>query len=145
MAGPSLPASFAPELPVEILLEIVGYIPTTQADQSTLHSCTLVSRSWYSAAIARLYQSPYIHGGNFDSFVRTICPSINAHIRKSPLSELVRVLDMGKLVHNGSRSLTARILARMRDNVEVLVAPRATFSLVSKNRVLLFTLTSLPD
>ena len=67
-------------------------------------------------------------GKNFQRFVRTMCPSINAHIRKTSFSNMVKELDMGNLVHDSCRSLTARILSRLKDGLEVFVAPRASFA-----------------
>ena len=116
-------------LPVEILHEIFTQVTALEQNgQRTFHACTLVSRSWYSSAVEFLYDSPDIEGKNFDSFVRAICPSVNAHIRTNGLAELVRRLDMSKLVHNGSKSLTARILGRVKGRLEEFVAPQASFA-----------------
>ena len=46
------------------------------------------------------------------------------------VAELVRVLDMSRLVHNGSKSLTTRILGRVKGNLEEFVAPQAPFAFV---------------
>lgn len=118
-------------LPQEVVIQIVSCIPHRQSEQKTFWACCLVSRVWYSAAIASLYERPYIHGGNFQEFVATVCPSKNAHIRRSQLAELIRVLDMGQLVHDGSKSLTARLLGRLKGNLEQFVAPQASFSINS--------------
>lgn len=69
-----------------------------------------------------------ITGNNFNAFVRAICPSVNAHIRRNGLAELVRRLDMSSLVHNGSKSLTARLLGRVKTRLEEFVAPQASFA-----------------
>ncbi|MCJ1280317.1 hypothetical protein MMC21_008144 [Puttea exsequens] len=117
-------------LPAELLETVFQHIshPPTPSSQPTLHASTLVSRAWYSASIPFLYASPLLAGANFDAFVRAICPSINAHVRRNGLAELVRRLDMSALVHNGSKSLTARILGRMKGRLEVFVAPQASFA-----------------
>ena len=115
-------------LPDEIILEILNYISRTKQAQKTLASCCLLSRQWYDAAVPLLYARPYLHGGNFDQWTRAICPSINLHVRKSPLSELTRSLNMSGLVHSGSKSLTARILGRTKGVLEEFVAPQASFS-----------------
>lgn len=99
-------------LPDEIIEEILQYLPKGKDSQSTLAACCLVSWQWHSIAIPLLYDSPHLYGRNYDPFVRTICPSLNIHIRKSDLAGLVRTLDMGGLVHQGSRSTTARLLGR---------------------------------
>jgi hypothetical protein len=119
------------ELPLEVLIHIISYIPRRQSTQKTFWACCLVSRVWYSAAIIFLYERPYIGGGNFQEFVATVCPSKNAHIRKSQLAEMVKVLDMGTLVHDGSKSLTARLLGRLKGNLEEFIAPQASFSINS--------------
>jgi hypothetical protein len=118
-------------LPSEIISHIISYIPRRSNTQSTFWSCTLVSRAWYAASIALLYERPYLNGGNFNPFVSTVCPSKNAHIRESALAHLVRKLDMGELVHNSSRSLTARLLGRLKGNIEEFVAPQASFAINS--------------
>lgn len=115
-------------LPPEILLNITSYIPYQERPQQTLHAASLVSRSWYSAAVLLLYRKPYITGKNFKLFVATVCPSINAHIRKSKLANMVRGLDMGNLVHEGSKSLTARLLGRLKAGLEEFRAPQSSFA-----------------
>jgi len=99
--------------------------------QSTFWACSLVSRSWYSASISSLYSHPQLHGGNFHTFVQTVCPSKNAHIRQSALAPLVKRLDMGELVHNASKSLTARLLGRLKGNIQEFIAPQASFGINS--------------
>jgi hypothetical protein len=118
-------------LPIEIIQRIVDHIDCLENDQKTLWACCLVSRAWYSGSIERLYDRPYLRGGNFQAFVATVCPSKNAHIRRSQLSELVKKLDMGELVHDGSKSLTARLLGRLKGNLTSFVAPQASFSVNS--------------
>lgn len=123
-----LPEETAVHLPPEIIIHILSYIPRRPSTQSTFYSCCLLSRQWYAAAVHRLYHTPYISGKNFKQFVNTICPSVNAHVRKSDLAELVRRLDMGNLVHDGSKSLTARLLGRVKPMLEEFVAPQASFA-----------------
>lgn len=124
----STPQAF---LPAEILEQIFAHIAAFDPHhQHTLCNCTLVSRSWYANSIKFLYENPEITGKNFDPFVRAICPSVNAHVRTNGLAELVRRLDMSRLVHNGSKSLTARILGRVKGRLEDFVAPQASFALV---------------
>lgn len=117
-----------PQLPLEILLLIVSFIPPGPQSQSTLHALTLVSRLWYSAAIADLYRSPDIHGSRFNQFVPSICPSINARVKKNGLGDLVVRLDMSNLVHESSKSVTARLLGRLKGGLREFVAPQASFA-----------------
>ncbi|KAK5113178.1 hypothetical protein LTR85_010996 [Meristemomyces frigidus] len=144
-------------LPDEIIIQVLEYITRLKDSQRTLASCCLLSRQWYDAAVPLLYAQPYLYGKNFDPFVRTMCPSINLHVRKSPLSELVKVLNMASLVHQGRPSLTARLLGRAKGSLEEFVAPQASFALnclaglskCTKLRVLDLSLVSeappLPD
>lgn len=115
------------QLPQEVLQQVFFYLAR---NQKTLHACSLTSSSWYSASVAYLYENPKITGKNYDSFVRAICPSVNAHIRRNGLAELVRRLDMSSLVHNGSKSMTARLLGRVKTRLEEFVAPQASFAYV---------------
>ncbi|KAG9235570.1 hypothetical protein BJ875DRAFT_267801 [Amylocarpus encephaloides] len=118
-------------LPSEIITHILEYVKRQPSPQSTIWACSLVSRAWYSSTIATLYERPFISGSGFDAFVHTICPSKNAHIRHSSLSILVKSLDMSYLVHNSSKSLTARLLGRLKGNLEEFIAPQASFGINS--------------
>ena len=115
------------QLPIEVLVQIVNSIPC-EDEQVTLWACTLVSRAWYDASIAELYSAPIIETRNFQRFVRTVCPSINAHVRHSACADLIRVLDLSLLVHDSNNSLTARLLGRTKENLEEFVAPAASFA-----------------
>ena len=129
-AAPDVPLlnQSAVHLPSEIITHILSYVPRHYTSQATLYSCCLISRQCYAVAISQLYHSPYISGKNFKQFVATVCPSVNAHVRKSELAWLVRRLDMGNLVHDGSKSLTARLLGRVKFHLEEFVAPQASFA-----------------
>ena len=129
LADPSSIKCDGDSLPSEIVLEVLSYIRDTPEAQATFWSCCLVSRQWYACAVSFLYEQPYLYGRNFDPFAATICPSINLHVRKSPLAEYVRQLDMGRLVHQGSKSMTARILGRVKDRLQGFVAPQASFAI----------------
>ncbi|EKG11736.1 hypothetical protein MPH_11229 [Macrophomina phaseolina MS6] len=115
-------------LPDEILLEILSHIPRGKPGQSTLWAFCLVKHQWYRCAISRLYEAPHLEGSNFAPFVNTICPSVNLHVRKSELAGLVRVLDLNHIVHQSSKSITARLLGRTKQHLEVFVAPQAAFA-----------------
>ena len=118
-------------LPPEILDQIFLYISRSLEAQPTFYSCSLISHLWYTISTPYLYAHPDLDGCNFEPFTTTICPSKNAKIRHSPLASLVRRLDMSRLVHNSSRSLTARILGRLKPNLEEFVAPQASFAINS--------------
>lgn len=125
-------------LPLEIVTQITSLFPSLaqvrcdrETCQSTLAACCLVSRMWYCAAIAPLYENPYITGRNYEKFMATMCPSINAHVRKNGLANLVKTLDLHRLVYHGSKSKTARLLGRVKNQLEVFTAPQATFGVAS--------------
>lgn len=115
-------------LPDEIVIEILSHIPRSREAQSILHTFCLVKRQWYNVAVSRLYEEPYLYGANFTRFVSTICPSVNLHVRKSQLAGLVRVLDLRHLVHQSTKSVTARLLGRTKQNLEAFIAPQASFA-----------------
>nr|OQO32668.1 hypothetical protein B0A51_00046 [Rachicladosporium sp. CCFEE 5018] len=115
-------------LPDEIIIRILEYLAALPDAQTSLASVCLLSRQYYSAAIVFLYRQPILYGKNFDPFTRAICPSINLHVRRSPLSKLVRILDLGRLVHQGSKSVTARLLGRTKEHLEYFRAPQASFA-----------------
>ncbi|KAF2482054.1 hypothetical protein BDY17DRAFT_252946 [Neohortaea acidophila] len=116
-------------LPDEIIIQIVAHVAQGPCAQQALFTSCLLSRAWYDAAVEPLYRRPQLYGPNFDPFVRAICPSINLHVRKSPLAGLVKALDMSRLVHQGSKTVTARLLGRTKDVLEEFMAPRASFSI----------------
>ncbi|RMJ27420.1 F-box domain protein [Aspergillus sp. HF37] len=126
-------------LPTEILVLIVLFVAAEggraaddalpPARQRTLHACCLVSRQWYSAAIALLYEKPQLGSGMaFNRFTETVCPPVAARKSKWNLGGFVRRLDLSGLVHHSSNSLTARLLGRVKGNLEVFVAPRVSFA-----------------
>lgn len=100
--------------------------------------------------IPSLYEAPYLSGSAYALFVRTICPSVLAHIRKSELAGLVKMLDLSHIVHQGNKSTTARLLGRTKPSLEVFIAPQASFAVncwaslskCSKLRVLDLSLVS---
>ncbi|KAH9826816.1 F-box domain-containing protein [Teratosphaeria destructans] len=114
-------------LPDEIIIEILDHVARSSESQHTLASCCLLSHQWYSAAVPFLYARPFISGHNYDPFARTIITSLNLKVRDSPLAKLIRGLNMASLVHQGSKSSTARLLSRTKDNLQDFIAPVATF------------------
>lgn len=121
-------------LPTEIVHQILCSIENEVDDndvnlrQSTLYSCCLVSRQWYSEAVSMLYEEPFIDGSRFQPFAATVCPPLGTRLPKYKLASLVHKLDMGGLVHQSSNSVTARLLGRVKKNLEEFTAPMFSFS-----------------
>ncbi|RJE20710.1 F-box domain protein [Aspergillus sclerotialis] len=120
-------------LPTEILVNIVTFVAADDTRniyrQRSLHACCLLSRQWYSAAISFLYEKPQISSGrSFKRFTDTVCPPVAARKSKYNLGGFVRRLDLSMLVHHSSNSLTARLLGRIKKNLEYFVAPSASFA-----------------
>ncbi|KAN0072846.1 hypothetical protein V8E54_008960 [Elaphomyces granulatus] len=131
-------------LPTEIIIEIVSFIAADEPpseSQVCLHACCLVSRQWYSASIGLLYAEPdFQQALTFEKFIATVCPPIAAASKRKTrtgrnlglgLGSLVRTLDMGSLVHNSTKRVTARLLGRVKENLEVFIAPMVSFSINS--------------
>jgi hypothetical protein len=114
-------------LPDEIIFQVIEFLARGHQAQSSLAAVCLLSRQWYSAAIPYLYRCPELYGNNFEKFERSICPSKNLHIRYSRFSRMVKVLDMSRLVHQASKSTTARMIGRTKESLEEFRAPQASF------------------
>jgi hypothetical protein len=122
-------------LPTEVLIHIAKFIlddwskMEIPSSQDRLRRFCSVSRQWYSAGIEYLYYRPLLHRGNsFSLFTNTVCPPIRSRQRKVDLGSLVHALNLGPLVHHSSNSLTARLLGRVKKNLEIFVAPRVSFA-----------------
>lgn len=117
-------------LPDEILLEIISYFDhwNIRQRQATLARCCAVNRQWYDVCVPSLYESPYLSGRAYELFVRTICPSVLAHIKPTSLSSLVKTLDLSHIVHQGTKSTTARLLNRTKYSLTTFIAPQASFA-----------------
>ena len=120
-------------VPTEILDMIFAFVAAERnlsRRQRTLHACCLVSHQWYSAAVRCLYEKPLIDSGfAFERFARTVSPPIGASSRRTwNLGQYVHRLDLSGLVHHSSNSSTARLLGRVKQNVEVFIAPKVSFS-----------------
>jgi hypothetical protein len=64
--------------------------------------------------------SPHLVGRSYELFVRTLCPSVLAHIKYTALAGLVKSLDLGHIVHNSTKATTARKACFERIVCEVL-------------------------
>jgi hypothetical protein len=117
-------------LPAEILSAIISLVQFQEDPQGTLHSCCLISRSWYSVAVTQLYKSPIFTGTKYHLFIRTICPSKIVYEMKSPLSEYIQTLDLSAWRDDVREDVTERLLGKVRGRLEVFIAPRAFFSWV---------------
>jgi F-box-like len=115
-------------LPTEVLQLIILFVKHENESQHSLWACCLVSRQWYSAAVSSLYEIPSLQGRNFLKFSETICPPVNAHIRRVELAQYVKHLDMSALAYESSNSMTARLLRRVGKNLESFTAPAKSFS-----------------
>jgi hypothetical protein len=115
-------------LPVEILSQIISYIPSSSVGQTTAWVCCLVSRQWYSAAISKLYEKPRLAGPNFDKFAAIICPPVNTHVRRVGLEHYVMHLDMSRVAYESKNSQTARLLRRVGPTLRDFIAPATSFS-----------------
>ena len=115
-------------LPTEIIIRIVTFV-AADGSQLCLHACCLVSRQWYSASVALLYAEPDFQHA-FEKFTATVCPPIATSRSKTDpgLGSLVRILDMSPLVYHSTNSVTARLLGRVKENLEVFIAPMISFS-----------------
>ena len=115
-------------LPTEILELIFSFIAADRRRrQRTLHDCCLVSHQWYSAAVRYLYEKPQFNSGHaFERFTLTVSPPVG--VRHVNLGQYVRRLDLSGLVHHSSNSSTARLLGRVKQNLEVFIAPKVSFS-----------------
>jgi hypothetical protein len=114
----------AVHLPSEILSAIISFVKLQEKPQKTLHSCCLVSRSWYSVAVAPLYESPCLEIKNCTLFVRTICPSKNVLSFESRVSEYVRTLNLSI---RARESDTKKLLHRREGKPGVFVASYHTY------------------
>jgi F-box associated protein len=126
-------------LPTEIIFQIVTFIAAEDPpSQVCLHACCLVSRQWYSASVGLLYAKPdFQQALTFEKFIATVCPPIAAASKRKTrsrnlglgLGSLVRTLDMSSLgIHNSTKRVTARLLGRVKENLEVFIAPMVSFS-----------------
>lgn len=75
------------------------------------------------------YCYPKITSRNYLKFVTTVSPS-STNVKHSPLSNLIRRLDLSKIIHEGKPSFTARLLRRTHFSLEEFVAPQASFGYI---------------
>lgn len=117
-------------LPAELLLHVFSYLgPSLLERQSALHACCLVCRRWYVTAVPMLYEHPLNLERCFDRFAAAILSPRSPHAPKSELlGRYLRFLDMSQLVHHSSNSVTAKLLARTKDGLEVFIAPSLSVS-----------------
>jgi hypothetical protein len=126
-------------IPTEIILQIVSRLDRGlhgHERQQTLYSVCLVSHQWYSAALSFLYSRPRLEKGNaYRKFTDVLCPPAGLPKTSKDLGGLVRRLDLSRLVHHSSNSMTARLIGRVKENLEVFIAPAAGFSYVSPSPI----------
>ncbi|KAJ5684290.1 uncharacterized protein N7477_000635 [Penicillium maclennaniae] len=137
MSSPSHSVFFPTEI-VFLVAEFLDHIDEDDSSQDSLstrqrafYNFCLVSAQWYSVGVSFLYQRPYFPGGNgFTKFAHTLCPPRGVK-RKANFGSMVKVLSLASLVHHSMNSLTARLLGQMKENLEVFIAPRVSFSVNS--------------
>jgi hypothetical protein len=117
----------ASHFPPEVICIIISFVKLQKRSQSTLHSCCLVSRSWYMVSVEQLYHSPVPNGKNYLSFIRSVCPP-NVHAFKRSLSEFVKTLDLSALPPGVHESVAEQLLVKVGRGLEAFVAPDAEFS-----------------
>ena len=111
-------------LPHDVIALIVSFIPVRCCTQRRLHALALVSRSWYTAVVARLYHSPGIYDSNFGKFFGTILRSKNSGSRRDGLEEFNRRLDLRCVYMSRTRTRAiAKLLRRMNGRLEEYIAP----------------------
>ena len=129
-AKPKKPRPFLPILPLEIIIQIVmNLIVPNEYFRSgrALTSCCLLSRLWYAAACKPLYNISHIFPRQFHSYVRTVCPAINANTFYTGLANLITVVNLECLVHVCESSML-KLLRRIKDTLEVFIAPGNKFT-----------------
>lgn len=114
-------------LPAEVI-DLIG-IHVMQSDQyqSSLASCCLVNRPWYASFISRLYAYPIITQRNFEYFARTLSSPVTKKT-KVGLEQFVKRLDLSSIAYESTKSLTARLLGRVKESLEFFASPAITFS-----------------
>ncbi|KIV90701.1 hypothetical protein PV10_05329 [Exophiala mesophila] len=117
-------------LPAEVIDSISIHVMQFDQYQSSLASCCLVNRSWYAGFIAGLYAYPIITQRNFEYFARTLSSPVTKKT-KVGLEHLVKRLDLSSIAYESSKSLTARLLGRVKNSLEFFASPAITFSLTS--------------
>ncbi|KAH8692938.1 F-box domain protein [Talaromyces proteolyticus] len=127
-----MPSAVEIFVPTEILLQVVAVLDRSlkgKKRQDTLYNLCLVSHQWYSAALSFLYARPKLDAGNtYQRFTASMCPPAGSSKKSKGLGGLVRRLDLSRLVHHSSNSMTARLIGRVKENLEVFIAPAAGFS-----------------
>ncbi|KIX93726.1 uncharacterized protein Z520_10632 [Fonsecaea multimorphosa CBS 102226] len=120
-------------LPLEIVRLITDHVASGHGDaaQTSLWACCLVSKTWYAASVAQLYNYPLLSSRNFDLFVRTICPTQRSRRSRVGLENMIKNLDMSRLAYDSSNSLTARLIFRTKLSLERFTSPAVTFSIAS--------------
>jgi hypothetical protein len=116
------------QLPIEIIIQIISYLPPGTPGQRSAWACCLVSHQWYSAAISKLYERPHLTGPNFGKFAVVICPPFSAHVHRTGLERHIKHLDMSGVAYESSKGQTARLLRQVSPTLEVFIAPATSFS-----------------
>lgn len=106
-------------LPAELLayiLEILYY--RGKLKPKYLRVCKL----FYLIAFPMIYKRPYLKASNFFLFVELISANKRA-------GEYIQELDLANVIQSGKNAFVQKLLKRTKKNLEVFVAPQASFGL----------------
>ena len=121
-------SKYLPALPLEVVNKIITCLTSLGGNtQSDLSACCLLSKTWYAAAVRPLYDNPCLSSSIFGYFMRTVCATTDGRVRDIGLVKLITVLDMRGIADLRGRSAIPKLLGRVKDTVEVFVAPKTSF------------------
>lgn len=104
-------------LPFEILMHIFDIFDHKgKLGPEHLRIC----RDLYWGLLPKIYCSPKLKSRNFASFMDTVVSS--KHV-----GNLVKELDLSYIIQGGKNASVARLLKRTKENLELFVAPQASF------------------
>lgn len=126
-AVPDQTSSFAPALPLEIILHVYQYMRASKIElQPLLRTLSLVCRTWYAAFIGQLFNTPHLRDRRFGSFARIVASNGHLSSRSIKPAQFVHSLDLGRLkVDNNS---TTKLLGRIRYGLDTFVTPHNPLS-----------------
>lgn len=107
------------KLPFEILIHIFDILDYKgKLGPEHLRIC----KDLYCGLLPKIYCSPKLKSRNFASFMDTVVSS--KHV-----GNLIKELDLSYIIQGGKNASVARLLKRTKENLELFVAPQASFGL----------------